>query len=89
METSLTGSLILIAEDEPRIAFEIMQGFEDEGARVIMSVLGGTVRGLLVARATQVIQPFVLEPDHVLEHRKEQESDDGRQDTPQCTRGGG
>jgi DNA-binding response OmpR family regulator len=37
MEASLTGRLILIAEDEPLIAFEIMQGFEEEGARVIMA----------------------------------------------------
>ena len=37
MEASLTGRLILIAEDEPLIALEIMQGFEDEGARVIMA----------------------------------------------------
>ena len=37
MEASLTGRLILIAEDEPLIALEIMQGFEEEGARVIMA----------------------------------------------------
>ena len=37
MEASLTGRLILIAEDEPLIALEIMQGFEEEGARVTMA----------------------------------------------------
>ena len=35
MEASLTGRLILIAEDEPLIALDITQAFEDEGARVI------------------------------------------------------
>jgi DNA-binding response OmpR family regulator len=37
MEASLSGRLILIAEDEPLIALEIMQAFEEEGARVIMA----------------------------------------------------
>jgi DNA-binding response OmpR family regulator len=37
MEASLMGRLILIAEDEPLIALEIMEGFEDAGARVIMA----------------------------------------------------
>jgi DNA-binding response OmpR family regulator len=37
MEASLTGRLILSAEDEPLIAFDIKQGFEDAGARVIMA----------------------------------------------------
>ena len=32
MEALLTGRLILIAEDEPLIALEIVQGFEDAGA---------------------------------------------------------
>ena len=36
MEASLMGRLILIAEDEPLIALEIMQGFEDAGARVVV-----------------------------------------------------
>jgi DNA-binding response OmpR family regulator len=35
MNSLLTGRLILIAEDEPLIAFEIAQAFEAEGARVI------------------------------------------------------
>jgi len=35
MNSPLTGRLILIAEDEPLIAFEIAQAFEAEGARVI------------------------------------------------------
>ena len=35
MEASLIGRLILIAEDEPLIALDMMQAFEDEGARVI------------------------------------------------------
>ena len=35
MDASLTGRLILIAEDEPLIALGITQAFEDEGASVI------------------------------------------------------
>jgi DNA-binding response OmpR family regulator len=35
MEASLTGRLILIAEDEPPIALDMTQAFENEGARVI------------------------------------------------------
>jgi DNA-binding response OmpR family regulator len=37
MEASLTGCLVLIAEDEPLIALEIKQGFEEKGAKVIMA----------------------------------------------------
>jgi DNA-binding response OmpR family regulator len=37
MEASLIGCLVLIAEDEPLIAVEIKQGFEEEGAKVIMA----------------------------------------------------
>ena len=37
MEASLIGCLVLIAEDEPLIALEIKQGFEEEGAKVIMA----------------------------------------------------
>ena len=37
MEASLMGRLILVAEDEPLIGLEIMLGFEDEGARVMMA----------------------------------------------------
>jgi DNA-binding response OmpR family regulator len=35
MEASLKGRLILIAEDEPLIALDIAQAFENEGAKVI------------------------------------------------------
>jgi DNA-binding response OmpR family regulator len=35
MEASLKGRLILIAEDEPFIALDIAQAFENAGARVI------------------------------------------------------
>jgi DNA-binding response OmpR family regulator len=35
MDASLAERLILIAEDEPLIALDITQGFEDEGATVI------------------------------------------------------
>ena len=35
MEASLKGRLILVAEDEPIIALDIMQAFENAGARVI------------------------------------------------------
>ena len=37
MEASFIGCLVLIAEDEPLIALEIKQGFEEEGAKVIMA----------------------------------------------------
>jgi DNA-binding response OmpR family regulator len=37
MEASLIGCVVLIAEDEPLIALEIRQGFEEEGAKVIMA----------------------------------------------------
>jgi DNA-binding response OmpR family regulator len=37
MERPLAGRLILIAEDEPLIAIDITQAFEDEGASVIMA----------------------------------------------------
>jgi DNA-binding response OmpR family regulator len=37
MEASFTGCLVLIAEDEPLIALEIRQGFEEEGAKVVMA----------------------------------------------------
>jgi DNA-binding response OmpR family regulator len=47
MEDTLKGRLILIAEDEPLIALEIKQGFEDEGARVIMArSLDDALRGV-------------------------------------------
>src|SRR6476620_11630096 len=35
MNRSLTGRVILIAEDEPQIAFEMTLALEDEGALVI------------------------------------------------------
>ncbi len=35
MEGSLTGRLVLVAEDEPLIAHEIKLAFEEEGAWVI------------------------------------------------------
>ena len=37
MEGSLTGRLILIAEDEPLIALDVKQTFEEEGAEVIVA----------------------------------------------------
>ena len=37
MEASFIGCLVLIAEDEPLIALEIKQGFEEEGAKVIIA----------------------------------------------------
>ena len=45
MKSPLTGRLILIAEDEPLIAFEIAQAFEAEGARVIAT--GNLTRALV------------------------------------------
>src|ERR1700730_8880034 len=55
MEASLIGCLVLIAEDHPLIALEIKQGFEEEGAKVIMArtlteaLLGVEDAGLSVA----------------------------------------
>lgn len=47
MEASLMGRLILIAEDQPLIALEMVQGFEDAGARVIMaSTLSDALRAV-------------------------------------------
>jgi two-component system, OmpR family, response regulator len=47
MKDTLEGHVILIAEDEPLIALEIKQGFEDEGARVIMArTLNDALRGV-------------------------------------------
>ena len=36
-EVPLTGRLILIAEDEPLIALDVKQTFEEEGAQVIVA----------------------------------------------------
>ena len=47
MERALAGCLILIAEDEPLIATDIAQAFEDEGASVIMAhTLDDALRGV-------------------------------------------
>jgi DNA-binding response OmpR family regulator len=47
MEASLIGCVVLIAEDEPLIALEIRQGFEEEGAKVIMAhTLPEALRGV-------------------------------------------
>ena len=37
MDRSFTGRSILVAEDEPLIALDITQAFEDQGARVIVA----------------------------------------------------
>jgi DNA-binding response OmpR family regulator len=47
MEGSLTGRLILVAEDEPLIAHEIKLAFEEEGASVIRAhTLDEALRGV-------------------------------------------
>ena len=47
MEGSLTGRLILVAEDEPLIAHEIKLAFEEEGAWVIRAhTLNEALRGV-------------------------------------------
>ena len=47
MQGSLTGRLILIAEDEPLIAIDVKQTFEEEGARVIVArTLHDALRGV-------------------------------------------
>jgi DNA-binding NtrC family response regulator len=46
MENALTGRLILIAEDEPLIALDVKQTFEEEGAKVIVAgTLHDAMRG--------------------------------------------
>jgi len=43
----LTGRLILIAEDEPLIALDVKQTFEEEGAKVIVArTLDDALRGV-------------------------------------------
>ena len=54
MEGPLSGCLILIAEDEPPIAFDITKAFEDEGATVISA---GTLKQALRAPMTP---PYLL-----------------------------
>jgi DNA-binding response OmpR family regulator len=47
MEASLTGRLILVAEDEPLIALDITLAFEEEGAWVIRAhTLDEALRGV-------------------------------------------
>jgi DNA-binding response OmpR family regulator len=47
MEGSLTGRLVLVAEDEPLIAHEIKLAFEEEGAWVIRAhTLNEALRGV-------------------------------------------
>jgi CheY-like chemotaxis protein len=46
MDGPLTGRLILVAEDEPLIALDVKQTFEDEGAQVIVArTLPDALRG--------------------------------------------
>ena len=61
MEAPLSGCLILIAEDEPLIAFDITQAFEDEGARVISA---GTLKQALLAADDPTLSAAIL--DHAL-----------------------
>jgi DNA-binding response OmpR family regulator len=47
MAGPLTGRLILIAEDEPLIALDVKQTFEEEGAQVILArTLGDALEGV-------------------------------------------
>jgi DNA-binding response OmpR family regulator len=61
MQTSLLGRLLLIAEDEPLIALEIREGFEEQGARVIMA---RTLTEALVAVEDPALSAAIL--DHGL-----------------------
>ena len=61
MEASLAGRLILIAEDEPLIALDITQGFEDEGATVVMA---GTLTEALRVVEDPALSAAIL--DHAL-----------------------
>ena len=61
MDRPLTGRLILVAEDEPLIALEITQAFEDEGARVIRA---GTLDQALAGVEEPALSVAIL--DHAL-----------------------
>ena len=61
MEAPLSGCLILIAEDEPLIAFDITQAFEDEGATVISA---GTLKRALRAADDPALSAAIF--DHAL-----------------------
>ncbi len=61
MEAPLSGCLILIAEDEPLIAFDITQAFEDEGATVISAC---TLKQALRAADDPALSAAIL--DHAL-----------------------
>ena len=61
MKAPLTGCLILIAEDEPLIALDIRQAFENEGAMVIIA---RTLDGALLAVDDPALCAAIL--DHAL-----------------------
>jgi len=61
MNHPLTGCVILIAEDEPLIALEIAQSFQDEGARVIMA---HTLKSARLAVEDSALSAAIL--DHAL-----------------------
>jgi DNA-binding response OmpR family regulator len=73
MEASLIGCVVLIAEDEPLIALEIRQGFEEEGAKVIMAhTLPEALRGVEDAALSVAILDHGLGDSHeVCERMKE------------------
>jgi CheY-like chemotaxis protein len=71
MEASLIGCLVLIAEDEPLIAFEIKQGFEEEGAKVIIArTLTETLLGIEDAALSVAILDHGLGDDDSREVRE-------------------
>jgi DNA-binding response OmpR family regulator len=61
MEAPFMGRLILIAEDEPLIALEITQAFEDAGAKV---VLARTLNEALLGVEDHALSAAIL--DHAL-----------------------
>ncbi len=61
MEASLRGRIILLAEDEPLIAIDIAQAFEDAGATVLMA---RTLADALHGVEDQALSAAIL--DHAL-----------------------
>jgi DNA-binding response OmpR family regulator len=61
MAGPLTGRLILIAEDEPLIALDVKQTFEEEGAQVIVArTLGDALQGAEHPSLSAAVLDYVL-----------------------------
>jgi hypothetical protein len=58
MSTILTGRSVLIVEDEPLIAMEIVQAFELAGARLVLNNTRCPLRCLIMASAMVTVQHY-------------------------------